>query len=259
MTQTTSKPPPAAAAAAAAAEDRTQQQQQGASASESALRCPRCESSNTKFCYFNNYSLSQPRHFCKACKRYWTRGGALRNVPVGGGCRKNKRLRKLPPHTPKSTSTATATATAAAAAAPPPHPLQLIPNSDFSDTTATAINPLLLFSSSSSADFSFPAPPISHLDSIDVGYISNQFQLMPDNLVAANNLLLESTLSHPPPPLYGENGSVGLIKEAKLPSSESISSFATNNFFPSSGGIGGYSYGYGYGYGGYGSSVAPLI
>ncbi|KMZ56613.1 Dof zinc finger protein DOF3.6 [Zostera marina] len=55
------------------------------------LNCPRCDSINTKFCYFNNYSLSQPRHFCKTCRRYWTRGGALRNVPVGGGCRRNKR------------------------------------------------------------------------------------------------------------------------------------------------------------------------
>ncbi|CAL5412246.1 unnamed protein product [Camellia sinensis] len=61
-----------------------------------ALRCPRCDSSNTKFCYYNNYSLSQPRHFCKACKRYWTRGGTLRNVPVGGGCRKNKRVKRAP-------------------------------------------------------------------------------------------------------------------------------------------------------------------
>ncbi|KAJ7961457.1 Dof zinc finger protein [Quillaja saponaria] len=58
---------------------------------EPAQKCPRCESTNTKFCYFNNYSLSQPRHFCKTCRRYWTRGGALRNVPVGGGCRRNKR------------------------------------------------------------------------------------------------------------------------------------------------------------------------
>ncbi|XP_021819048.1 dof zinc finger protein DOF2.4-like [Prunus avium] len=58
---------------------------------EPALKCPRCDSTNTKFCYFNNYSLSQPRHFCKTCRRYWTRGGALRNVPVGGGCRRNKR------------------------------------------------------------------------------------------------------------------------------------------------------------------------
>ncbi|GMJ08982.1 OBF-binding protein 3 [Hibiscus trionum] len=58
---------------------------------EAALKCPRCESTNTKFCYFNNYSLSQPRHLCKMCLRYWTRGGALRNVPVGGGCRRNKK------------------------------------------------------------------------------------------------------------------------------------------------------------------------
>ncbi|XP_045828562.1 dof zinc finger protein DOF2.4-like isoform X1 [Trifolium pratense] len=61
---------------------------------EAALKCPRCESTNTKFCYFNNYSLSQPRHFCKTCRRYWTRGGALRNVPVGGGFRRNKRSSK---------------------------------------------------------------------------------------------------------------------------------------------------------------------
>ncbi|KAK4800340.1 hypothetical protein SAY86_020827 [Trapa natans] len=58
-----------------------------------ALRCPPCDSSNTKFCYYNNYRLSQPRHFCKTCRRYWTKGGALRNVPIGSGCRKNKKLK----------------------------------------------------------------------------------------------------------------------------------------------------------------------
>ncbi|XP_055828058.1 dof zinc finger protein DOF1.4-like [Solanum dulcamara] len=58
------------------------------------LKCPRCDSSNTKFCYYNNYSLSQPRHFCKSCKRYWTRGGTLRNVPLGGTSRKNKKIKK---------------------------------------------------------------------------------------------------------------------------------------------------------------------
>ncbi|XP_071693666.1 dof zinc finger protein DOF4.6-like [Rutidosis leptorrhynchoides] len=58
---------------------------------ESAVNCPRCNSTNTKFCYYNNYSLSQPRYFCKTCRRYWTEGGSLRNVPVGGGSRKNKR------------------------------------------------------------------------------------------------------------------------------------------------------------------------
>lgn len=61
---------------------------------EPGLNCPRCDSTNTKFCYFNNYNLTQPRHFCKTCRRYWTRGGALRNVPVGGGCRRNKRNSK---------------------------------------------------------------------------------------------------------------------------------------------------------------------
>jgi hypothetical protein len=61
---------------------------------QQALKCPRCDSSNTKFCYYNNYSLSQPRHFCKACKRYWTRGGTLRNVPVGGGYRRNNKSSK---------------------------------------------------------------------------------------------------------------------------------------------------------------------
>ncbi|KAG0454119.1 hypothetical protein HPP92_025423 [Vanilla planifolia] len=56
----------------------------GGKRKEPSLRCPRCESSNTKFCYYNNYSQAQPRYLCRACRRYWTEGGALRNVPVGG-------------------------------------------------------------------------------------------------------------------------------------------------------------------------------
>ncbi|KAJ8444692.1 hypothetical protein Cgig2_030366 [Carnegiea gigantea] len=32
------------------------------------LYCPRCNSTNTKFCYYNNYSLTQPRYFCKTCR-----------------------------------------------------------------------------------------------------------------------------------------------------------------------------------------------
>ncbi|KAL8137654.1 hypothetical protein V2J09_003655 [Rumex salicifolius] len=54
------------------------------------LPCPRCNSMDTKFCYFNNYNVSQPRHLCKKCQRYWTAGGTMRNVPVGAGRRKNK-------------------------------------------------------------------------------------------------------------------------------------------------------------------------
>ncbi|XP_028780492.1 cyclic dof factor 2 [Neltuma alba] len=54
------------------------------------LPCPRCKSMDTKFCYYNNYNVNQPRHFCKNCQRYWTAGGTMRNVPVGAGRRKNK-------------------------------------------------------------------------------------------------------------------------------------------------------------------------
>ena len=54
------------------------------------IPCARCSSMETKFCYFNNYNVNQPRHFCKGCQRYWTAGGALRNVPIGAGRRKNK-------------------------------------------------------------------------------------------------------------------------------------------------------------------------
>ncbi|CAN6976122.1 unnamed protein product [Brassica rapa subsp. trilocularis] len=54
------------------------------------LPCPRCNSSDTKFCYYNNYNVSQPRHFCRSCQRYWTSGGTMRIVPVGSGRRKNK-------------------------------------------------------------------------------------------------------------------------------------------------------------------------
>ncbi|KAL1203884.1 Cyclic dof factor 1 [Cardamine amara subsp. amara] len=54
------------------------------------LPCPRCNSMETKFCYYNNYNVNQPRHFCKACQRYWTSGGTMRSVPVGAGRRKNK-------------------------------------------------------------------------------------------------------------------------------------------------------------------------
>ncbi|KAE8707706.1 Dof zinc finger protein DOF5.8 [Hibiscus syriacus] len=41
------------------------------------LLCPRCDSTNTKFCYYNNYNFSQPRYFCKSCRRYWTHGAPL--------------------------------------------------------------------------------------------------------------------------------------------------------------------------------------
>lgn len=62
------------------------------------LPCPRCDSINTKFCYYNNYNFSQPRHFCKSCRRYWTQGGTLRDIPVGGGTRKNAKRSRTTSH-----------------------------------------------------------------------------------------------------------------------------------------------------------------
>ncbi|PKU71888.1 Dof zinc finger protein DOF3.5 [Dendrobium catenatum] len=53
--------------------------------------CPGCDSQNTKFYYYNNYCLAQPRYLCKGCRRYWTKGGSLRSIPVGGGFRENHR------------------------------------------------------------------------------------------------------------------------------------------------------------------------
>jgi hypothetical protein len=72
------------------------------------LPCPRCQSMNTKFCYYNNYSVNQPRHFCRNCQRYWTVGGTLRNVPVGGGSRKKSqrsRARSDPYYRPNAAGT----------------------------------------------------------------------------------------------------------------------------------------------------------
>lgn len=28
-------------------------------------QCPRCSSKNTKFCYYNNYNVKQPRYYCR--------------------------------------------------------------------------------------------------------------------------------------------------------------------------------------------------
>ncbi|URE23113.1 Zinc finger protein, partial [Musa troglodytarum] len=69
-----------------------------------AAQVPAVRLQDTKFCYFNNNSLSQPCHLCKTCRRYWTRGDALRNVPVSGARRRNKR-NKSSGSSSKSTAT----------------------------------------------------------------------------------------------------------------------------------------------------------
>ncbi|KAI9071314.1 hypothetical protein K1719_046722 [Acacia pycnantha] len=57
-------------------------------------QCPRCNNMDTKFCYFNNYNVNQPRHFCKSCHGYWTVGGAMRNLIR---CRKTKEQETFSP------------------------------------------------------------------------------------------------------------------------------------------------------------------
>ncbi|PKA65914.1 Dof zinc finger protein MNB1A [Apostasia shenzhenica] len=86
-------------------------------------RCPRCSSRDTKFCYYNNYNTSQPRHFCRACRRYWTLGGSLRNVPVGGSSRKRLRPNPVPspsPPQPQPVLSALSIAESTAGHQPPP-------------------------------------------------------------------------------------------------------------------------------------------
>ncbi|KAL5100225.1 hypothetical protein RYX36_004552 [Vicia faba] len=65
-------------------------QDKGANKPDKIVPCPRCKSMDTKFCYYNNYNIKQPRHFCKNCQRYWTSGGTTRKMLVGAGRRKNK-------------------------------------------------------------------------------------------------------------------------------------------------------------------------
>ncbi|KAL3577014.1 hypothetical protein D5086_022297 [Populus alba] len=142
-----------------------QQQQQQL---QQALKCPRCDSSNTKFCYYNNYSLSQPRHFCKACKRYWTRGGTLRNVPVGGGCRKNKRV-KRPASAAEGASNSVSSAN--------PNPQTPI---DHISSTSNHINPLFYgLSGSNPSEMNLPYPGRFNprMDSAVSGYHDLQPQL----------------------------------------------------------------------------------
>ncbi|XP_042421019.1 dof zinc finger protein DOF1.8-like isoform X2 [Zingiber officinale] len=126
---------------------------------EQALKCPRCASTNTKFCYYNNYSLSQPRYFCKSCRRYWTQGGSLRNVPVGGGCRKNKK---------SSSSSASAAAAAASSST------KIIKPSSDLDNNSTTANLL--------ANSFPPLPSIPHLsDDLTLAFAAGLHRQPHDN------------------------------------------------------------------------------
>ncbi|WOK94124.1 dof zinc finger protein DOF5.4-like [Canna indica] len=132
------------------------------------VKCPRCDSANTKFCYYNNYNLSQPRYFCKSCRRYWTMGGVLRNVPFGGGCRKSKR---------PSSSSATSKTSSKASYLPSPakadkdHPRRRHSSSTSSSSlaasspaTAPSLDPPLPTSQISLSNPNPPFEPLPHMD-----------------------------------------------------------------------------------------------
>lgn len=104
------------------------------------LPCPRCDSLDTKFCYYNNYNVNQPRHFCKNCQRYWTAGGTMRNVPVGAGRRKNKHSTSHYRHMMMTDGLTTARADAPDAAA---HH-QVIPNAHSSSSRVLKGSHILL-------------------------------------------------------------------------------------------------------------------
>nr|GMC48935.1 dof zinc finger protein DOF1.2-like [Ipomoea batatas] len=53
--------------------------------------CCKKESYDTKFRYFNNYNVNQPRYYCRTCRRHWTHGGAQHDIPRGGRSHKGKR------------------------------------------------------------------------------------------------------------------------------------------------------------------------
>uniref|UniRef100_A0A1D1XWV9 Dof zinc finger protein n=1 Tax=Anthurium amnicola TaxID=1678845 RepID=A0A1D1XWV9_9ARAE len=129
---------------------------------EQSLGCPRCHSTNTKFCYYNNYSLTQPRYFCKTCRRYWTEGGTLRNVPVGGG-RKAKRPKTS--HPSSASEPTTNDSTNMTAVQPPPPLQQLLPSLSYaSDVLCSALLQPPLPTPSGYADTNYlgsllPVPP----------------------------------------------------------------------------------------------------
>ncbi|KAL6567427.1 hypothetical protein OROGR_001095 [Orobanche gracilis] len=148
------------------------------------LKCPRCDSTNTKFCYYNNYNKSQPRHFCKSCKRHWTKGGTLRNVPIGG-VRKNKRPKI------RNASVTASTTTAAVGLSAPPTARQ-DPNTEFRFSSFV-----------STFDMNNPTPnPISYhesLNAFDDQYTGILDSVEESTITNVNNIPSSSNVPWPGP------------------------------------------------------------
>ncbi|KAL0321224.1 UNVERIFIED_CONTAM: Dof zinc finger protein DOF3.2 [Sesamum radiatum] len=170
------------------------------------LNCPRCGSTNTKFCYYNNYNKSQPRHFCKSCKRHWTKGGTLRNVPVGGG-RKNKRPKISHPITTTSTTT-----NVTATAAPPATAARLQDRASFPYTNIgtdqrsmsnilykaliRSSSPSLLHNATDGINISIPGKPL-----VGSNGVSNKtgFTELPFSSLSTNFEVMNTSLMNPTP------------------------------------------------------------
>ncbi|XP_010245314.1 PREDICTED: dof zinc finger protein DOF1.4-like [Nelumbo nucifera] len=209
----------------------TQQQQ------PTPLKCPRCGSTNTKFCYYNNYNRSQPRHFCKACKRHWTNGGTLRNVPVGGG-HKNKRLKTTPTTTTASNSATTTTTTSNTGR------LSCSTNNNIAIQAQQKLQlqeghlPLALGDSKSISDILYQAllhPPSSSsslLLSSQTGYSSKVSNNEDSDIVNINsNSLLDSTLSLPPTPSFPYTSLSSFDNNPSSISSSFIRGFQPSNVY----------------------------
>lgn len=199
----------------AASQDHQKPQQQ----QQEPLRCPRCDSSNTKFCYYNNYSLSQPRHFCKACKRYWTRGGTLRSVPVGGGCRKNKRIKR-----PTSSSAVAAVGATRSSSSPAPDSTS---SSSTSNNNTNLIPNSIFYGSNSDLNVPFSGYDHhhNHLNALGLGFSSPNIDHRDFNFHGFNSSSLLSGYSS----LFGSNNN---------PSTSISSLLLANSKFTNNGGIG---------------------
>ena len=156
---------------------------------EQALNCPRCNSTNTKFCYYNNYSLTQPRYFCKTCRRYWTEGGSLRNIPVGGGSRKNKRSSSS---SLSSQSTTTITNSSSSAKAMTTKLPDLIIHPSNSTTTTTQAQKIMMINQGQDLNLGFPSSITSthhhhHQDFRNISDLVQLPSLESNNKNSANN------------------------------------------------------------------------
>ncbi|XP_020703944.1 dof zinc finger protein DOF1.4-like [Dendrobium catenatum] len=167
------------------------------------LKCPRCYSANTKFCYYNNYSLTQPRHFCRTCHRHWTAGGVLRNIPASGS-RKNKRQ--------KTTTTTNASTSAAAGHFPSITTPAVTENNDrFENLLTRNFRPFEFEFGTVSSGFSFPVNSTSLFPSTDYSFGRSKEGLEMDESKFSTSFSVEESLVFPAGFLDFWNGGVDFM------------------------------------------------